>query len=162
VSSLIGTRSVYIIHRIVRKVYGSYPEAFITRGDNNFSEDYCSVKKPSIVLKVVEVSGNAYVLDQAAYDRSAAAHQALLVEHGSGFANYWDLVQRFESMRQDYNDASGTRISQETLDGMYQSLLETRSEINLLVGRLNQLPAEINAAQREMERYVAPYHVQLP
>jgi hypothetical protein len=120
------------------------------------------VKKPSIALKVVEVTRNAYVLDQAAYDRSAAAHQSLLVEYGTGIADYWDLVQRFESMQQDYNDASGTRISQETLDGMYQGLLETRSAINLLVDRLYQVPAEIDAAQREMERYIAPYHVQLP
>jgi hypothetical protein len=120
------------------------------------------VKKPSIVLKVVEVTKNAYVLDREAYDRSAAAHQALLVEYGTGFADYRDLVQEFQSMQQDYINASGTRISQATLDGMYQSLLETQSEINLLVDRLNQLPAELDAAQRELERYVAPYHVQLP
>lgn len=162
VSSLIGTQSIYIIHRISRKVAGSYPEAFITRGDNNFSEDYCSVKKPSIVLKVVDVARNAYVLDQEAYDRSAAAHQALLVEHGTGFANYQDLTRKFQSMRQDYINSGGTRISQETLDGMYQSLLQTQTEINLLVERINQLPAEIAAAQRQMERYVAPYHVSLP
>jgi hypothetical protein len=162
VSSLTGTQSIYIIHRIVREVFGSYPEAFITRGDNNFSEDSCSVKKPSIVLKVVDVTKNAYVLDREAHDRSAAAHQALLVEYGTGFADYRDLVQEFQSMQQDYINASGTRISQATLDGMYQSLLETQSEINLLVDRLNQLPAELDAAQRELERYVAPYHVQLP
>jgi BMFP domain-containing protein YqiC len=143
-------------------VFGSYPDAFITRGDNNFSEDSCSVKKPSIVLKVVEVTKNAYVLDREAYDRSAAAHQALLVEYGTGFANYQDLTRKFQSMRQDYFNAGGTRISQETLDGMYQSLLRTQAELNLLVERINQLPAEIAAAQRQMERYVAPYHVSLP
>ena len=162
VSSLIGTQSIYIIHRIVREVFGSYPDAFITRGDNNFSEDYCSVKKPSIVLKVVAVTKDAYVLDQEAYDRAAATHQGLLVEYGTGFADFHALVQRYDSMRRDYLNAGGTRISQATLDGMYQSLLRTQTEINLLVDRLNQLPAELDAAQGEMERYVAPYDVQLP
>jgi hypothetical protein len=162
VSSLIGTQSIYIIHRIVRRVFGSFPDSFITRGDNNFSEDYCSVKKPSIALKVVEITRDAYVLDQDAYDRSAGVHQELLVEYGTGFANYLALVQRFESMWQDYTNAAGSRTSPATLDAMYESLNQTQTEINLLIDRLNQLPAELAAAQAEMERHIVPYHVRLP
>jgi len=138
-------------------VFGSYPDAFITSGDNNFSEDLCSVKKTSIVLKVVEVIKDAYVLDQEAYDRSAAVHRGLVVEYGTGLANYRKLVEKYDSMRRDYANADGTRISQATLDAIYQSLVETPAEINLLVDRLNRLPAELNAAQGEMERYVVPY-----
>ena len=84
VSSLTGSQSIYIIHRIIRKVYGASPEAFRTSGDNNFFVDDCVVEKPSIVLKVVEIEKDAFVVDQYGYQRSVRDHQRLLEEYGNG------------------------------------------------------------------------------
>jgi signal peptidase I len=157
VSALTGTQRIFIIHRIVESVRGSFPPAYITRGDNNAYSDQCVVRRPSMVFKVVDVLKDHYVVDKVGYDHHVAQYQLLLVEYWSGLARYHDLRQRYDASVRDYYRLAGSGASQQTLDGLYQSLERMRLEINELVERLNRLPGEMTLAQRRIEAAVVPF-----
>ena len=157
VSSLIGTQRIYIIHRINRKVFGSFPERFLTLGDNNFFEDSCSVQKPSIVLRVVEIEKDAFVVDQDGYRRAVGEHQRLLEKYGDGLLELSDLLGRYGYILTDYNNRNRSVTSMETLEALYQSLITMETEINTLVDRLDALPAEIDTAEKAINLTVKPF-----
>jgi hypothetical protein len=157
VSALTGTQRIFIIHRIVESVRGSFPPAYITQGDNNAYSDQCVVRRPSMVFKVVDVLKDHYVVDKVGYDHHVAQYQLLLVEYWSGLARYHDLRQRYDASVRDYYRLAGSGASQQTLDGLYQSLERMRLEINELVERLNRLPGEMTLAQRRIEAAVVPF-----
>lgn len=150
VSSITGTKSIYIIHRIIRKIQGSYPEAFRTSGDNNFFIDACSVKRPSIVLKVVDIEKDRYVQDAYGYSRAVREHQKLLEEYGNGLNLYYDMRDSYYAELAEYNRLNGGNTSLSLLQSMYQNLIQTELDINTLADRLNALPAEIDVAQKDI------------
>lgn len=155
VSALTGTNSIYIIHRVIRKVQGSYPEAFITSGDNNFFEDDCAVKKPSIVLKVVEIEKDYYVVDANGYSRAVREHQKLLEEYGNGLNRFFDLIDLYNVSLADYNRLNGTNASLELLQSMYQNLVQMNAELDQLADRLDALPSKIDVAEKDIDRTIS-------
>jgi signal peptidase I len=160
VSALYGTQRVYIIHRIVDTVRGSHPPAYITRGDNNALDDGCVVRKPSIVFKVVDVVKDHYVIDQGRYNQHVSLYQQLLEEYWQGIAQFQEMRDRYDASVREYQRMAATGASQATLDDYYRGLERLRREINELVERLNQLPGQMESAQRGIEAAVAPFFVQ--
>ena len=136
---------------------GSFPEAFITLGDNNRYLDGCIVKKPSIVFRVTGIEKNFYVVDQVGYDRAVADYQGLLKEYREGETTYDDLRRQYDSAVSAYYLMGRSSASQGDLNRLYDEIQDLVAKINTLVDRLNVVVQEMDDAPQGIAQFIVPF-----